>query len=509
MSDTVLIRRRAGLLELSADGLRPIADRLAIVVADHLKYTKRSTVEGRAAFDEDGTYRPMRFDTEYLYSVDARGRIVCPGGHLEPLVRLLGDAGARVLFKSEDERSGLLEAVNDASLNTLTFRPTQRELVDLVSRRIERGLPSLIQAVPGYGKSHTVRAWCMRFHKARIGVSVPDIDNAQRMVRSLTENLANVGQIGGGKHQSGQRVTLVTKDSLHHVHDLDLLILDEVHRYAADRAFAEVLRLAETAVVVGMSATPSGRGDGADLRIESMCGPLVFEMPYARALELGLVVPIRVVWHNVPCTENPADGYTMNTTRKRHGLWRNQERNQFIAEVARTYPDDEQVLVMVQSVEHALHLKACLPEFELAYALTDEERFEELRDLKTLKGVDFGPIRAKDRLKLRDRFEKREILKAIATDVWSTGVSFDSMSALIRADARSNRIMDDQIPGRVSRIHSASGKYEGVLHDFLDRFDGRFASAAQARRRNYKANGWAESFPRSTKDRKRKPSAAD
>jgi superfamily II DNA or RNA helicase len=504
MSDTVLIRRGSGLLELSRDGRRPIADHLAVIVADHLQFTKRVTVEGRDAFDEDGVYRPMRFETECLYAVDASGRIVCPAGHLEPLVRCLADAGARVLYKREDPIPEMLTVTNDAALNAITFRPTQRDLVDLVSDRIRRGLPSLVQAPVGYGKSFTIQAWCARFHKARIGISVPSIANAGDMVRHLITTLSNVGQIGGGKHQTGHRVTVVTKDSLHLVEELDLLILDEVHTYAADRAFAEVLRLAERAVVVGVSATPFGRGDGADLRVESMCGSLVYEMPYARALELGLVVPIRVIWHDVPCESNPAEGYTLRSARARHGLWRNDERNRVIADVARSYPENEQVLILVQSVEHALHLKALLPEFELAYALTDELRFDKLRLIKTLKDVDFGPIRDRDRLALQRRFEDGRLLKAIATDVWAQGVSFDALSALIRADARSNQIKDTQIPGRVSRVHTGSGKYEGVLHDFLDKFDRGFAAAAQARRRNYKAHGWSESLPDSP-DRKRRP----
>jgi hypothetical protein len=78
----------------------------------------------------------------------------------------------------------------------------------------------------------------------------------------------------------------------------------------------------------------------------------------------------------------------------------------------------------------------------------------------------------------------------IATDVWARGVSFDSLQVLFRADARSTPIIDEQIPGRVSRTHA--GKSVGILYDCEDSFDTRFRAAAMRRRANYKDKGWAQ-----------------
>ncbi len=104
--------------------------------------------------------------------------------------------------------------------------------------------------------------------------------------------------------------------------------------------------------------------------------------------------------------------------------------------------------------------------------------------------ADYKPMTPPRREAMRRAFEEHRLRKVIATDVWSTGVSFEQLAVLIRADARSSEIMDDQAPGRVVRIHE--GKQEGLIYDCWDMFDANFKRKSQERWRRYAAKGWTQ-----------------
>jgi hypothetical protein len=149
-----------------------------------------------------------------------------------------------------------------------------------------------------------------------------------------------------------------------------------------------------------------------------------------------------------------------------------------------------------------LFLKALLPDYEVVYAQSDQNRLDEIAVLDEigdkLLAQGFRPeaMTPERRENLRRAFETGRLKKVIANDVWSTGVSFERLQVMVRADARSNEIVDEQIPGRVSRIHVASGKSTGIVEDFLDQFDpSGLGRQAQNRKKNYEAKGWTQNLP--------------
>jgi superfamily II DNA or RNA helicase len=290
------------------------------------------------------------------------------------------------------------------------------------------------------------------------------------------------------------RITVVTADSLHKVNAelTDMVIGEEVHELAADSYSAELTRF-KNCRMYGFTATPTGRLDNADMRLESLFGPIIFHMTYQEAVDYGLVVPIRVHWLDVIC-DNPCGSY-VDVAKRRHGLWRHQFRNQVIADAAHLF-DDEQTLITVTTFEHAIYLRQFLPEFTLCYSEQgDDEVFNRYVKNKMLP-ADEPRMTAVRRSMLRIQFEKGELKKVIATDVWSTGVSFNGLAVLIRADARGSEIMDSQIPGRVCRLDPLTDKREGLVIDCLDQFDPGFRAAANKRKRNYAAKGWIQDTPR-------------
>jgi hypothetical protein len=95
------------------------------------------------------------------------------------------------------------------------------------------------------------------------------------------------------------------------------------------------------------------------------------------------------------------------------------------------------------------------------------------------------------RTQLRNAFEAGTLKKVIATGVWKVGVSFNQLSELVWASAGTSPIDATQGPGRVSRIHEATGKQVGIVRDFSDDFDSGFNNQWQKRRRVYAKQGWA------------------
>jgi superfamily II DNA or RNA helicase len=377
----------------------------------------------------------------------------------------------------------------DNVLRHITFKPRQEEMLV----RLAGNGRGIVDAPTGFGKSFLYKAIGLLYPNARILVTTKRKDLVQATRLDLSTVLPNIGQIGGGVFKPG-RITICTADSLHKADadNADILIGEEAHELAAE-SYAKELARFKYARMYGFSATPGGRMDNADIRLESLFGPVIFKMTYQEAVDLGLVVPIRVRWLDI-IGENPCQGM-VDTPKRRWGLWRHKNRNQLIADTAMEFGDSEQVLIMVTTFEHAVYLRQHLPEFTLCYAERDDADYDHYAK-KGLLPADEPRMTTKRRQELRLAFASGSLKKVIATDVWSTGVSFNGLSVLIRADARSSEIMDTQIPGRVCRVNSLTNKAEGLIIDCLDQFDPGFRDAARKRRRHYESKGWTQDNPR-------------
>jgi hypothetical protein len=211
-------------------------------------------------------------------------------------------------------------------------------------------------------------------------------------------------------------------------------------------------------------------------------------MPYPRAVQLGLVVPIRVVVHPVTTATNPVAGLTDDTARKRHGIWRNAARNRIIADAAKAVPEGTQCLILVATMDHLVRLHQLLPDYVPVWAESSNEKGERY----AARGLwpDFEKMTAARRQRLREQFEEGAITKAIAT-IWDQAVSFDRLQVLIWAKGGQAKLAANQGPGRVSRIDPATKKAYGEVHDFSDDFDSGMHDAWLRRARHYAQNEWS------------------
>jgi hypothetical protein len=167
-----------------------------------------------------------------------------------------------------------------------------------------------------------------------------------------------------------------------------------------------------------------------------------------------------------------------------------------IAAAVREYPEDHQILILVETIEHAVNLGALLPDFTMVYGAMFPSDCAKYK-ARNLLPKEYKPLTDYDKHKLRGQFESGELKRVIATDVWSTGVDFEQLNVLVRADDRDSDIVDVQGPGRVSRLYvSPDGvkKEFGEVVDCMDTWDTTFYRKSMGRRNSYKLLGWEQNW---------------
>jgi len=228
--------------------------------------------------------------------------------------------------------------------------------------------------------------------------------------------------------------------------------------------------------------------------LEGIFGPRIFRMTQQEAEAAGLVSHIYVQWIDVDCEgHDPVGQLQQSTAQKRAGIWRNIWRNQAVVEAARSFLADKlQVLIMVDTVDHAMHLRELMPEATLVYGEGSVDAAKHTSYVRAGIVTEEEFMTPQRRVELGQQFERRELMCVIATGVWSTGVSFDSLNVMIRADAGDSDTANVQVPGRVCRIHPESGKQAGILVDFNDKWNTKFHGRSVNRRRTYHKRGWTQ-----------------
>jgi superfamily II DNA or RNA helicase len=344
------------------------------------------------------------------------------------------------------------------------------------------------------GKSFLIQQYISLLPKARIIVTT----SAQSVLIQLWENINKVllGKAGiicsSKKFNPDARVICVSTGTLQKFlkpqgeQDIDAVLCDEIHELGSKQRI-ELIENIREAKMFGFSANAT-RPDKAEFRINGLFGPVLATMKYEEAVDKKLVTPICVVWCPVQSNTDPTSFYDASWQKERYGIWRYEKRNHAIADAAHLFGEEEQVLITVKTIDHALHLHKLLPDYQVVYSPKD---FNELNRFRYLKGVDKVPMMTKEKLQyVKKQFEHGTIKKIISTSVWSRGVNFPNLSVLIRADASNSCIADTQWPGRAAR--KQDGKEVSLVFDFTDEYSPLFHRKAMERRKRYVEHGWTQ-----------------
>lgn len=471
--------------------VEPTTNRIADLLCPALRLVEKRPLRGREKFDARQKGRSEIEITEWdLFTHDHKNRLVTSWGFYWKLRKLLRQAGYHLQLEdlTPPPRPEIFEPRWDKVFEDGTELRWDQ---DKVLAKIASHPCGRFDCPTGYGKTFLVGLVGLMYPKARIDFVTKRLAVLRNEIYpELCGMLPSVGICCSGQRVLGRRVMCYSAGCLHHADGTaDILIADEVHELAAD-SYAEKLGKYERSRNYGFSASQEMRWDGKDMRLEAIFGPIIHRISYADAQEHGLVVPIEVLWTDVVMDEDPADGFE-DAAKKRHGIWRNSYRNRLIVADANRYDDDTQVLITVETLDHAVRLAKLLPEFTLVYAvggLSAEKRHQYI-DQKLLP-EDHPRMTLERYTKLKKRFESGKLKKCIVTTTWNVGVNFRQLATLIRAEGGSSPITSTQVPGRTSRIFD--GKQAARVHDYRDQFNPGFRWQAKQRAKTYEKHGWTQ-----------------
>jgi superfamily II DNA or RNA helicase len=467
------------------------------LLAPTLTYTHRHFLQGADRIGPDGSIRRVEFETRRLYDLSPRYTLLTGFGCLPRLMGLLHAAGhpVRIVDCSPPKPRPKAYTVDWDLFNRKVAEKKwvwrHRQLECICNLTTAYG--GIINAPPAFGKTEIIAWLAILFPWAKIAVVTKRADVAKTIVRRLKAYLPNVGFCGGGKRPKGERVTVYIAKSMTKCDgDVDFCFYDEAHESCSDWYAEQFTRTFIHSRNFGFTATPDGRADGGSPRLEYMFGPQIFFMPWQEAEAHGMIVPVEVRWLNITLPRDPTAGYTSDVAKKRWGLWRNDPRNAaFGYALTHGHEFDDQALCLVETIDHAVHLRKHLPHYELCYDKMDPG-FLEYAKANDLLPEDYEPLTPKQRDALRSGFEDGRVRRVIATDVWSTGVSFDALAILARLCGRSSEILDDQAPGRVTRTHAPSGKASAIMYDAHDLWNPGAERRSKERYKRYGNKGWTQ-----------------
>jgi superfamily II DNA or RNA helicase len=491
----VILEQSGNVITISRlDGM-PFELEFVNALTKDMRYQHVEQIHGAAQRNPITGQRQYFKTTEYKLFRYEHGKIVLLGGYLARTAAMLKKLGCTAKFRDvspKRKRPDCFEPHWANLTGRIEFRPRQEECLRLIAK----SRCGIIKAVTGFGKTTMIGALALLFPNAKIHVVTKSVDVAERIVKSLKRFIPRVGFVGDGSRQ-WERVTVITAGSLSHSDgDADFLFCDEVHQLATINFSTQLAEKYRHSRNFGLSATPYARMDNAHAVLEPLFGPMIFELTYQDAVQLGLVVPIRVTWLPIRMTFNPVERYSNRVAKKRYGIWTNVARNRMIAEAVNSYPDTHQILILVETIEHAVHLGHLLPDYTLVYSFMQPSDCAAYKK-RGLLPADYKPLNDYQKHQLRSDFESGTLRRVIATDVWATGVDFEQLNLLVRADDRDSDIVDVQGPGRVSRVYvSPEGvkKEFGEVIDCMDTFDSTFYRKSMGRRNSYKLLGWEQNW---------------
>ena len=384
----------------------------------------------------------------------------------------------------------------------------------------------IIDCSTGWGKSEEIAKICTSYHGLE-DYPIIVVAPGKEILNNIVERLATYGIDAGlvdGSHNKRRQITVCSAFSLMKMEDngdlskARLCLFDEVHRCAATTIRTPLIRMSK-ARMFGFSATVEGRADNADIVIEALFGRRICTVTYGEAEKHKLVAPMHVIMVE---TEGPAMDIQDPTAKTRHGIWRNNARNQMFASVASQLVEMGQTLIITQTLEHAANIFKLLPPgWQLVYGnhpqsmvKTEKRKFDKKlennpelpegsfpkkpaslrraeRMAKEFQEMGLPPLSESRRKELAEQFKRGEIRGVVATGIWSTGVDYPGLQFVIRTEGSASEIQSGQTSGRGSRLSEAFGKSIGIVIDAEDKFDDSLARRRQSRVRVYQKNGWS------------------
>lgn len=343
------------------------------------------------------------------------------------------------------------------------FRFSQKELLTSFLAFKRSGT---LRAPTRYGKTTLIINTLRAFPGLKTVITAPGVDLCRQTMDDVIEKCPNrevAGLFTGSrfKHPS-EDITVVSMDSLDKcdLQGTKLLLIDEPHS-AVTASRGHLVNAFTSARRLGFGASLEGRFDGSDILIEGIIGPPLAQKSYVEARDEGAVAPIKVFIVNIPF---PA----IQVRKRDHAydkmMMRNPNFHRLVVEICqKAIPKEWQTLIFIDDEKQAEALYDLMPDGTIAMAKR---------------------MSPSERAALTERVKANEIKRCICSDIYSTGVTFHEVKALVNTGGGGGNIGCTQKPGRLAEIRP--DKKCGVVVDFMFRVDDPMGDGE----RNPSMNAW-------------------
>ena len=428
----------------------------------------------------------FQFDTEDLYyTITNKNGIkgFTYGGFRQRVVNRLRILGHKL------EVIDYQKPLPDPKWNLL---PKLRQNQDRIIASIIASHRGIVSVPTAMGKSFLITTFCRIYPDLKFLIVTPRKAVTEMLYKGVKEKCDGVAARLFGVRQDcpgNAQIIVSTTASMHKVSPdwPDVVFFDEAHGAAAPNTAALLAEYGK-AKLFGLTASPYGRSDAADILTEAFFGQVICNIEYQEAVTDGVIADIEV---HIADVNLPEVIFGADVEAERYGYWMNERRNQIMVNKARELllPSD-QTLFFVKTAEHGLALRRLLPGVPLVHSGIGREQWDWFCQLNLVQPDEYDLLAKVKPSKLQKAFETGEIPWMIATTIWKEGVDFLNLKGLVRMDGEGGPISSTQIPGRLSRKGSSGEKRVGYLIDAYDNFGKRFLNRSRRRLREYRKKGW-------------------
>ena len=441
--------------------LTAVPSRLRDLLVDRLQFPNPKYLENkRMGRWNRGVTRQLRY-----YHRLRGDALIIPRGYIRQLIDLCHRQAVR--FTIDDQRRSL-PPVDFCFSGTL--QPFQQQAVD------EMGGKEFGTLCSPTGSGKTVMALYLaaqRLQPTLLVVHTKDLAQqwVERIGYFLGSSAGQIGTIGGGKKQIGEKITVALVQSLYKCADevapkVGHLIVDECHR-TPSRTFTEAVAEFDSRFMLGLSATPYRR-DQLSRLIFWHLGDVHHRVDKVRLVESGNVLPAEVIFRETDFKPfyDPVNDYSKMLSE----LTADDERNRLIASdvAGETERQSGICLILSDRKKHCQTLHALLTYRHKVAAelLTGDLSIEQRQEaVQRIRRGDARVLVATGQL-IGEGFDCRDL----TTLFLATPVRF------------SGRVI--QYLGRILR--PAPGKAFARVFDYIDIHVQPLVNAANARKRVYK-----------------------
>lgn len=329
--------------------------------------------------------------------------------------------------------------------NMFGFRFNQREKTEELLRADRSGL---LCAPTRYGKSVIITNIINAYPDVKTVVIAPGVDLLPQLVDTIKKYCPGrevSGIFSGSKTQyMSDDITVCSMDSLHKLdkESVKLLLIDEPHAAVSEKRAEQLFEFCN-ARILGFGATLEGRWSGNDIMIKGLIGPVLSNITFKEAVDLGALCPIDVKVVKIPYAPK---GYSNRNIAYKNYVFQNKKFHEIVGEIANNVvPKEWQTLLFINNEKEATALHKYVKDSELAMD-------------KLFKNK-------KERTEMFEKLKQDKIKRCICSNIYSTGVTIDNIRCAINCDGGGGSILSVQKPGRLAEIKE--GKKAGYLIDFL------------------------------------------